>query len=321
MFPGLFDGHAKIRDGQRVFVPDVDVSFRASNCVGTDDHPFEHTVGVAFQEAAIHVGAGIALICVTDDVARAIRRSRVTAGLPFPTGIESPAATAAQAGLLDFVDHLRRLHAGECLGQRRVTPEGQVVIDAGRIEEAVAAKDEPILLLIEGDLVLVGDLLARLRVGVEESLNDVSAEDGLGDDLRNVFRRDLYVHDLLGVDHHESPTFTEAVASGEPEPDLLLELLTLDLVLEGVVHVLASVRSAAGPAADRDTRLSRLAFSNQALLPFLELSRRLQLFHLWWPRCFPHNSRSSSSLCRPSSDRGTCHQPGRWGPGRTRPGS
>lgn len=63
-------GQAKRRleplDRQRVFCTNVDIALVGPNCVGCDCHTLQHTMGIAFQHAAIHKRAWITLIGITD---------------------------------------------------------------------------------------------------------------------------------------------------------------------------------------------------------------------------------------------------------------
>ena len=67
-FPRLLDRERDVLHRQGVLVPDVDVALAGADRVGADDHPLEDAVGVALQEAPVHVGAGVALVGVADDV-------------------------------------------------------------------------------------------------------------------------------------------------------------------------------------------------------------------------------------------------------------
>ena len=90
---------------------------------------------------------GVALVGVADDVLR--RRLLMAVSLPLEAGRETRAAAAAQAGLLDLVDHLLRRHLGEHLRQRLVAAQGQVVVDVLRVDDAAVAQRDPHLLAEE----------------------------------------------------------------------------------------------------------------------------------------------------------------------------
>ena len=80
--------------------------------------PFEDAVGVALEQAPVHVGAGVALVGVDDHVLDVA--GRVPGGLPLGAGGEAAASAAAQFGGLDLVQHLLGRHLEEGLGQRGV---------------------------------------------------------------------------------------------------------------------------------------------------------------------------------------------------------
>ena len=62
----LPQGDVQMLDRQRVFAPHIHNALRRSGGVSPQQHPFENAVGIAFQDAAIHVGPRIALVGVAD---------------------------------------------------------------------------------------------------------------------------------------------------------------------------------------------------------------------------------------------------------------
>ena len=68
------DGLAQPADRQRVLGAAVDVALGGADGVRRDGHAFEDPVGVAFQDAAVHERARVALVRVADDVLGASRR-------------------------------------------------------------------------------------------------------------------------------------------------------------------------------------------------------------------------------------------------------
>ncbi len=70
--------------------------------------PSKQRVGVALEQRAVHERARVALVGVADQVLVVARR--VAAELPLAPGGKARPAAAAQAGLLDLLDHLLRVH-------------------------------------------------------------------------------------------------------------------------------------------------------------------------------------------------------------------
>ena len=54
--------------GQRILGAHVDDALGGAHHVAADDHAFEQRVRIAFDFVAVHVGAGVALVGVADDV-------------------------------------------------------------------------------------------------------------------------------------------------------------------------------------------------------------------------------------------------------------
>ena len=169
--------------------------------------------------------------------------------------------------------------AGEGLPQGAVAADGEVVLQALRIDLAVQAEDQAGLLLVEGDVILVDDLLARGGIDVEQPVDDLPLQDGLVDDLACVREPDPLVEDLLrGDDDHRAP-LAEAMAAGGPEVDLVGEVPLGQFLAEVVHQFLGSVGQATGPDAYRDAGLLRVAAGFQPLLYAFQLIEGFNLAH------------------------------------------
>ena len=110
------------RDGQRILGPDVDEALAGADRVGGDGHALQDAVRVALQDAAVHEGAGVALVGVADDVL--LRRRR--AWRPSPTsGRSGSRRRRGRAGrsCVIVLDHLGGRHLasgpGAAPGSRR----------------------------------------------------------------------------------------------------------------------------------------------------------------------------------------------------------
>ncbi|MBA7626499.1 hypothetical protein ES703_33950 [subsurface metagenome] len=237
---------------------------------GADNHSLQDAVGVALQQASILVGAGVALVGVADDVFNLT--FSLAARLPLPAGREAAAAPAPQPRLLDLFDNLLRGHLEEGFSQGGVAADGDIVFNIRRVNRAVSAEDIPCLLLVEGDVGLVGDGFAGRRVDVEQALDDPARHDGLVDNLLDVLGLDLLVENLLGFDDHQGASFAEAVAARFLERDLYLELAPFDFIQKGIDHRLGAGGTAGGTAADRYAGALGVALSHyglaQAFQPF-----------------------------------------------------
>ena len=64
----LVDGLGQPFDRQRVFGADIDEADCRADGVAADRHAFDHQVGVAFEQAAVHESARVAFVGVADDV-------------------------------------------------------------------------------------------------------------------------------------------------------------------------------------------------------------------------------------------------------------
>ena len=165
----LVDGAREALDRHRVLLAHVHVTLARAHRVGADDHALEHAVRVALEQRVVHERAGVALVGVADHVLELALRP--AARLPLAAGREAGAAAAAQAGALDLVEdglgpHLERPHEG------RVAAERDVVVDGGRVEEAVVAEQQALLAAVEGDLLLLAacrSVPGRRRAGARRA--------------------------------------------------------------------------------------------------------------------------------------------------------
>ncbi len=155
---------------------------------------------------------------------------------PLGAGGKAAAAPSSQVGFLDFLQYLLRSHPGKGLGKRGIAADGQVVVDALRIDTAVGAEDDALLVLVEGDLRFVDDLFVGGRVGIEQTLDDLLLLYGLGDDLGNILRLYLEIADLLRADDDDRTPLAEPVAAGLPD----IDRVTQSLVFRSLLQVLAA---------------------------------------------------------------------------------
>ncbi len=62
----MLDGGVQALDGEAVLASDVDVALLRADGEAGNSHGFQHAVGIAFKDAAVHERARIALVGVAD---------------------------------------------------------------------------------------------------------------------------------------------------------------------------------------------------------------------------------------------------------------
>ena len=245
----LLDGDLKALDGERIFRADVNVALRSADGKAGDRHGFENGVGIAFERGAVHVGAGVALVGVTDHVLLAL--GLLHGELPLHTGGEAGAAAAAETRLEHLVDDLLGRHLEENLLESLIAVAGDVVIDLLGIDNAAVPQNDAVLLLIEGNIGVGDELLGLIGI-VTETRDDTALNEVLGDDFLNVLGLDLNVERTLRKNLDERTLFAETETSGNDYLNLLGETGGLEFLLEHFDDAVTAARHARGAAANQN---------------------------------------------------------------------
>ncbi len=91
------------REALRVFVAQINVDVGGLDRPGGDQHPFQKSMRIGFEEIAVLEGAGLALVAID----RQQPRCRLLAYQPpFAAGRKTGAAEPAQTRMLEGFDHL-----------------------------------------------------------------------------------------------------------------------------------------------------------------------------------------------------------------------
>ena len=145
---GLLDRRLQPLDGERVLAAHVDVALVGADREGGDRHALEHPVRVALEDAAVHEGAGVALVGVADD--ELPRALGLVDRAPLEAGGVAAAAPAPQARGRDLLDHVERRHLGDGLLERLVGALGDARLDPLGVDAAGVLEDDLPLLGEEG---------------------------------------------------------------------------------------------------------------------------------------------------------------------------
>ena len=214
---GLVDGHLQPLHRQGILGADVDIPLRAAGSRTGDHHALDHAVGVALHNALIHESAGVALVAVAHDV---LHIGHIAPhALPLAPGREASAASSAEARVRDLRADLRVGHLKQRLLQCLIAAQRQIFLQILGVGLPGVLQDQPLLVLIEGNIVAV--LIAHAVLLIEQALDDLAAEDGLVDDLVAVLRVDMGVEYVQRLDIHQRADLAEAVAAALFQVDAL----------------------------------------------------------------------------------------------------
>ena len=153
--------------------------------VSADNHAFDNAVGIAFHETSIHVGSGVTLISVGDDIFR--KALRLAHPFPLDSGRKTAAAATTKPRLLYFTDDAFRCHFRKNFGQRLIAINGQIIVDSCRINHAVGAEHHTTLFFVERQVLFPEKGFFRFRMAIEQPAYNLSSAHGFGNDFWNIF--------------------------------------------------------------------------------------------------------------------------------------
>ncbi len=117
--------------------------------------------------------------------------------------------------MFDRFDDLLRSHFEKRFAQGLISSYGNIVVNAGGIDLAVAAEYDSFLALIEGDIPFTDDLFPAGRIQrVEEPVDHISLEDCFGNDLGNILSLYVDIADHLRPDYNQRSPLAKTMASG-----------------------------------------------------------------------------------------------------------
>ena len=220
---------------------------------------------IAFDLVAVHVGAGVALVGIADDV------FGVGFGLgeevPLVAGEKARAAAAAQTRGFDLLDDGVGAAIDEDLIERLIAADGDVLLDVGGADEAAVAENDFLLAFEEGQRVPERDLRIALAVahvrGDVVPLFDFAVDEIGGECARGeAFENALGIVGVHAMQNHDGiagktdaddgllKAGTEAADTGEQN----VEAAALNGFVEGVKDLFRSVAAAAGAHAHGNAR-------------------------------------------------------------------
>ena len=260
---GVGDRLADAFDGQRIFGADVHDAFVGADRASRDHHAFQHGVGIAFHDGAVHERARVAFVAVADDVFLIVLGGERE--FPFEAGGETAAAAAAETGVDHGLADLFRGHLGDGLARADVSFAGDVFFDVVRLDHVVGQHDTG-LTGVERDLVLMAAGFAADGVDVDQAVDDLAADQRHMDDLGRVFGLHVAVEDPFGFDAEDRAHLAESLAAGlgeigdalvfgavvTVEDDFDMFAGFFELGADGVADLHGTVGDASGAAADDD---------------------------------------------------------------------
>ena len=241
------DGVAQALHGQGIFRAHVDIAAVGADGVAAQHHAFDEAVRVAFQDGAIHEGAGVAFVGVANHVL--LFAGGLHARLPFDARGEARAAAPAKAAALDFLHHVRRA-ARQRLGDGGVSVAGDVGLQGGVFHLAAVAQRNAHLLAEKADVLEVRKAALLLVVIEGVLLHDFALQQVAAGDHRGAFGVEVGVQHAFGLHHHHRPHRANANAARDHNPDALPKAQLFHGRFQRILDLLAMAADATRAAAN-----------------------------------------------------------------------
>ena len=240
-FFGLLNSGTHALYRQRVFHTHIDIPFVGADGARGNHHAFNHGVGVAFHDAAVHKCARVAFVGVADDVffgsffnARQI---------PLFAGGKAAAAAPAQAGLHNFfayffIGHLRIGALG--LG---ITAVGDVFVDILGVDAAAVMQQNAFLLGIKRDFGRGFAVLVGVRVHIQQTFHRLAFHNRFFHDFGHVFGFDVRIKNIIDTDQRTGGAEAAAAADADVifmaafgNVEAIADFALFQFFLESVIH-------------------------------------------------------------------------------------
>jgi hypothetical protein len=151
---------------------------------------------VAFQDAAVHERAWVALVCIADHVLWAALHP--AGERPFASRRKARAAPSAQPGVGHLFDNLLRRHFSQDFTQRLITVNGKVILDVIGVNLSTVTKDDSDFFGAQRTEFLVHNGLDFLA----ETLDNASFKKMLLDQIGNIVHAHPAIVHSLRIHHH-----------------------------------------------------------------------------------------------------------------------
>ena len=167
-------------------------------------------MGIALHDGTVHKCAGVAFVTVADHILDRVLGCESQS--PLPACGKSAASASPEPGILHDLADIFRSHFRKCLLCRRISLFCNVFADAGGFNRAVR-ENNAVLSLVERDVMVAAVMLAVDRALIEKTLNHISADDGLVDDLGSVGSLDFGVENAVRLDAEQRPHLAESLTA------------------------------------------------------------------------------------------------------------
>ena len=240
-------------NGNGVLSTDIEITFGSANGVTGDHHTFNNGIGIAFQNGAIHKCAGVTFVTVADHIL--LVSSIGCSKRPLPAGGETCAATATQASSQNLVDNFLRLHGKSFLQTLECTVT-HCFIDVFGVDDTAAMERNTLLLLVEVDVLLLGNLLTGVGLHIQQALDDLTAHNILLKDFVYIVQGNQTIQSIFGENLHEGTLRAETEATNDVDGHLVLQAILCNQLLKLGLDIHGVGGDTTGTAAEQNSTLA-----------------------------------------------------------------
>jgi len=254
----LLDSDLQTMNGDGILSTDIYITLICTDSITGNGHSLDNSMGVTFQNRTVHECTGVTFVGVAADILLICIGNEVSGKLPLLTGGEAGAAAAAQTGIENDLDDLVRSHLGQNLTKSSIAVHSNILFDVLGIDNAAVTQGNTALGLIESSVIqrsasAVGSSLFLDLFGniiVDQSLDDSTLEQMLGNDLRDILSGNFTIENTVGMNNDNGTESAQTEAAGLDDLYLFCKTMLFQFCSKGILNVLTARRGTAGASAD-----------------------------------------------------------------------
>ena len=141
-------------------------------------------------------------------------------------------------------------------------------------------KDKTLLFFVKRNIIFIHDLFFSIRINIQKALYQISLDNSLAYNLRNIFYCNALIKDFLWINNHQGASLTKAMATSGPDRNLATQFLFLYLLLKGIGYLITPICLTARTCTYSNTRLIRIPLLQEGLSQVFKICSTCKFTHL-----------------------------------------